>query len=302
MSDDNYIMSSVGGTPFFSIIIPLYNKQYTIANTIRNILTQSFTDYEIIVVDDGSTDNSVDEVLKINDFRIRLLEKKNGGPSSARNYGLDNARGKYGYFIDADDELLTDSLQLMYEVVSSHPTFFVFSFNYYVCIPSQSIREIFSSHYCSGRVRHPFFHWILRNFHPCPGAFVFRISEFHHYRFNERYHRREDDEFLYRVIKEFEFYASPIPIFAYNQDSLSASKPRINWREDYICNLVLSGKTFFERLCLYHLYLEACRLYPEIVNDIYGKSFCKLSYRIAYSIAMRFLSYRWRWDQIRLMQ
>ena len=69
----------------FSVIVPLYNKELYIENTILSILKQSYTDFEIIVVDDGSTDNSYEIVERIQDSRIRLVSKKNGGVSAARN-------------------------------------------------------------------------------------------------------------------------------------------------------------------------------------------------------------------------
>ena len=76
----------------FSVIVPLYNKELYIENTILSILKQSYTDFEIIVVDDGSTDNSYEIVERIQDSRIRLVSKKNGGVSAARNYGISLAR------------------------------------------------------------------------------------------------------------------------------------------------------------------------------------------------------------------
>ena len=79
----------------FSVIVPLYNKELYIENTILSILKQSYTDFEIIVVDDGSTDNSYEIVERIQDSRIRLVSKKNGGVSAARNYGISLARYSY---------------------------------------------------------------------------------------------------------------------------------------------------------------------------------------------------------------
>ena len=87
----------------FSVIVPLYNKELYIENTILSILKQSYTDFEIIVVDDGSTDNSYEIVERIQDSRIRLVSKKNGGVSAARNYGISLARYSYIVCIDGDD-------------------------------------------------------------------------------------------------------------------------------------------------------------------------------------------------------
>lgn len=98
----------------FSIIIPLYNKAKSIANTINSILSQTYQEYEIIVVDDGSTDNSADVVKTISDKRIRLIQKENGGVCSARNYGIRAAKYDYIALLDADD--LWDTLYLEEQV------------------------------------------------------------------------------------------------------------------------------------------------------------------------------------------
>lgn len=87
----------------FSVIIPLYNKQNSITATIQTVLTQNYKNFEIIVVDDGSTDESVLKVLKIQDNRIRLIQKSNKGVSSARNIGIAEAKYRYIALLDADD-------------------------------------------------------------------------------------------------------------------------------------------------------------------------------------------------------
>lgn len=92
-----------------SVIIPLYNGEKYIAKCVESVLRQTYKNFELIIVDDGSTDNSFDLVKGFCDSRIVLLSKENGGVASARNMGLDNATGEYCVFIDADDELNTDT-------------------------------------------------------------------------------------------------------------------------------------------------------------------------------------------------
>ena len=113
-----------------SVIIPLYNKEKTVANTIQTVLGQTFRDFEIVIVDDGSTDGSVGEVEKIDDPRIRLIRQQNAGVSAARNKGVEEARGEYVAFLDADDEWRPDYLATQYALTQKYPDCGVFAVNY----------------------------------------------------------------------------------------------------------------------------------------------------------------------------
>ena len=91
-------------TPKLSVVIPLYNKEPYIARALRSVCTQTVQDFEIIVVDDGSTDNSAQVVLSFGDSRIRLIKQENSGQSVARNRGVHESRTELVAFLDADDE------------------------------------------------------------------------------------------------------------------------------------------------------------------------------------------------------
>lgn len=88
--------------PKVSIIMPLYNKEIYVRNAIESVLCQTFSDFELIVVDDGSTDNSFNIVQDYTkkDNRIVLIKKENGGVSEARNVGLSHAKGEWIQFLD----------------------------------------------------------------------------------------------------------------------------------------------------------------------------------------------------------
>lgn len=113
--------------PFFTVIIPLFNKEKFIEATLKSVLNQSFTDFEILIVNDGSTDSSVAIIKSFTDPRICYFSKENAGVSSARNYGIEKAKADHISFIDADDYWYPSFLQEMFENIKKHPEQKVFS-------------------------------------------------------------------------------------------------------------------------------------------------------------------------------
>lgn len=87
----------------FSVVIPLYNKEQSIVNTVLSVLKQSYQNFEIVIINDGSTDSSVDAVKTIKDERIRLIHQENKGVSAARNRGIKEAKYEWISFLDGDD-------------------------------------------------------------------------------------------------------------------------------------------------------------------------------------------------------
>lgn len=113
-----------------SVVIPLYNKEKQIAYTLQSVFEQTFQDFEIVVVDDGSTDNSVEEVEKFDDSRIRLIHQTNAGVSAARNRGIEETRGELIAFLDADDEWMPEYLATQYGLYQKYPECSVYACNY----------------------------------------------------------------------------------------------------------------------------------------------------------------------------
>ncbi len=105
--------------PEFSVVIPAYNAEATIASSVRSVLSQSRTDFEVIVVDDGSTDRTATAVERVADERVRLVSQPNRGVSTARNAGIAEARGRYVAFLDSDDLWLPSYLELAARALAS---------------------------------------------------------------------------------------------------------------------------------------------------------------------------------------
>ncbi len=107
--------------PNISVIIPAYNAENTIARTIESVQKQTFSDFELIVINDGSTDRTAEIVQNIEDIRLKLFSYENGGLSVARNRGIQNASGNYLAFIDADDLWTKDKLEKQLAALEANP-------------------------------------------------------------------------------------------------------------------------------------------------------------------------------------
>jgi len=110
----------------FSVIIPTYNRGWVIKESVNSVLKQNFNDYEVIVVVDGSVDDTIEILKEFND-KIIVLKKENEGPSQARNFGAKNAKGEYLIFLDDDDIFFPYTLEVYNKIINSknYPPFLV---------------------------------------------------------------------------------------------------------------------------------------------------------------------------------
>lgn len=210
MSEINEIIDDLpAGTqspPKVSVIVPVYKVERYLPECIESILAQTFTDFELILVDDGSPDNSgkICDDYAARDSRIRVFHKENGGVSSARNLGLDNARGEWIAFVDSDDWVEKDFLEKYFDdkddvdvVLQGHAIFDDFSKQY---IP----RESFPSCSCFGIEEM----WdvicqndLLNSTGPCCKLFSRSILENNKIRFPEGFSLGEDAVFVFKYWK-----------------------------------------------------------------------------------------------------
>jgi glycosyltransferase involved in cell wall biosynthesis len=123
---------NIGAEMFISIVIPLYNKARHVKDTIQSVLKQSYQDFEIIVVDDGSTDNGAEVVSQINDPRIILIRQINGGVSKARNTGIENSSHELIAFLDGDDTWLPNHLETLHRMAINFPEAGIYSTAYII--------------------------------------------------------------------------------------------------------------------------------------------------------------------------
>lgn len=129
--------------PYFSIVIPVYNKEQFVDKTLKSVLDQTFTDYEIIIVNDGSTDHSETKIQSIKDDSIHYFSKTNEGVAIARNYGIDKAKGEFICFLDADDYWYPKFLETMKSTIEKNQEKSVFA----CAIEIETQNKTFAAHY-----------------------------------------------------------------------------------------------------------------------------------------------------------
>lgn len=268
-----------------SVIIPLYNKEKSIEQTVRSVLTQTFPNFELIIVDDGSTDNSVAIVQQMNDQRIRLISQKNLGPSAARNIGVRNANTEWILFLDADDELLPDALKHFSELRQKYDTMDIFDCS--SIIQNKGKRRL-RENPIEGVIDNPMKMCFLGKIGPGSGHAMFRRSLLELFPYNEQIRRFEDAEHIIKILPHAEVYSSRKPTFVVNKVFSFASSPREDISEDYAGHLSMKGQSFWTKMCVYRAYLENRELYPVEMRRLYPSWYYRYDLLLLYKILNRF--------------
>lgn len=264
---------------FCSVVIPVYNKEKYISNSIESILQQSFDDYEIIAVDDGSTDESIKVLSSYEDERIKIVRQKNAGPSVARNHGVREADGEWILFLDADDEFLPGAFEHFYNLATTQKGINCFVCNRYIEIGGEKKLIRF---YPDGRIENPYRSWVFDRLHPCQGAIMLRKDVAEKYPYPENLRRWEDAAMFFEIMRNEHIYRSHKPVLIYHLGAATQSKKAKNIEEDFLGHLDVKGKSFWERMCLYRMYKEAVRLYPVEAYKLYGEKFADVWVRTIY--------------------
>lgn len=221
--------------PLFSVIIPLYNKENFIEKTLKSVLSQTFSDFELIIVNDGSTDKSEEKVLHFKDDRIKYFSKENEGVSATRNFGIEKASGKFISFIDADDIWKNDFLENMNGLVQSFPEQKVFS----AAIEIQIENRIFEAEYSISKESPQiinYFEGSLLNTAICTSCAVFEKSVFETAgNFDTALKRDEDTDLWIRIGLKFPvvFSWKLGAIYTYDPKSLTNNSGRISEKTDF---------------------------------------------------------------------
>lgn len=124
----------------YSVVIPLYNKEHYIEKTLQSVLRQTYTDYEVIVVDDGSSDHSLEVAQHVKSNKIKIFSQENSGVSVARNTGIRHASGTYIAFLDADDEWRDNYLENIEALTNLYPESDIFVTAYAVNMGNGTVK------------------------------------------------------------------------------------------------------------------------------------------------------------------
>ena len=216
-----------------SIVIPLYNKSESISGTVRSALEQTYQDFEIIIVDDGSTDDSfrVVKVLSHSEPRLTLIQKANGGVCSARNAGIKAARGEYIALLDADDVWDKDYLLEQMKMSADFPECSMWGINYGETIDGAIIRDV-----PTGLPKG--FRGVVEDYFRIPGrisdlfcssSVLIRKSVFDRVGFfDERIKYAEDSDMWFRIIARFPvaFYDRYMVYYRFDAENRAQTKYR----------------------------------------------------------------------------
>lgn len=255
-------------SPFVSVIIPLYNKEKSIKSTIETVLKQTYEDYEIIVVNDGSKDKGVNRVTEIRDPRVRLINQENAGVSSARNTGIHAAKGEWILFLDADDVLLPNALSVLISNIKDNNT--IVAADFLVQMPEYEYRylnipnsRLFNSE------EEIYKAWALRKLFLRAGSFIMPTDVAKMELYNSNYSRFEDVDFIFRCFSCLKIYLVPEVVMIYVTTMAEGSKVNIhNWQNDYLFFLKFEPNKFWKNCVLGKHVDIAIKSYPTKSQNI----------------------------------
>jgi len=229
-----------------SVIIPLYNAEKYIAFTINSVLKQTFTNIEVVLINDGSTDSSLEicQEFAEKDSRVKIFNQSNGGVSSARNLGLRKATGSYFFFLDADDILIPNCLELLFNEQQSNPESLIISnFEKFYSDEKITIESVMCEQNKRIFTLVEFYREILLlRYNTYPWGTLVKASFFQNIEFPEHMSCFEDLATMYKVYERASnIIFINLPLVYYRQSQFSAVKT-MNLRKVY--NYVEAADSF----------------------------------------------------------
>ncbi len=249
--------AACGTVPFFSVVMPMYNRERYVKEAIDSVLTQSDTDFELIVVDDGSTDRSLEIVERIDDPRLRLLRNQHGGGAAARNTGIKAARGEFIVWIDSDDKQAPGALAaLRNSIVSVDADIFYGDLEIF---DERQNSQVLHTHYPDHQGRDLLPLLIQGNCLPNPGTAVRRELYARHGGYDTSFTRCHDYQIWTRLAASARFKKVDAILCHWRQhgESLSSAKTR-----------AFEAKVILDAFARY----PVSRLFPDLADDARGQA------------------------------
>lgn len=275
----------------FSVVIPLYNKRDCIQKTIGCVLSQTFEDYEIIVVDDGSDDGSLEIVKAIANERIKVFSQPNKGVSAARNTGICHASGEIIAFLDADDIWDRTYLQKLSDLVAKYPDAAIYGFGYGSIrngVMASLSKSITFEGYVGSDWTFPFFYWTSAT--ACRTDVIKEIEGF-----DVRMTYGEDCDMWYRLLLNGRGVLSSKVLAYYNTDAkcrLTGNSMPLEKHIPFFIDKYQESRTlnrdfrrFFDMQMIY-------RLYPYLFDKKNKATARSLAKKLDYSLLKSSMKFR----------
>ena len=272
-----------------SVVIPLYNKERSIVSTIESVVTQTYKDWELIIVDDGSTDNSLEVVknfvdgLKIEDRRLKIVSQKNAGVSAARNAGIMAAKGEYVAFLDADDWWEPTYLEVSAKLIEDYPGAGIYGTHHGNMYgdSKQEVPSLYPNH--RGEIWNP---WLNGSPYWTNSVIIAKRVFQTIPPFDERMSYGEDMDMWYRVMLSYPCVYEDIALSYYRVDSENKLTDKPMPLEKHIPYYIdkysearaknADFRRFFDMQMVY-------RLYPYMFDERYKKEARKIAHKLDYS-------------------
>lgn len=281
-------MEKVINQPIISVIVPLYNKQKCINQTIDSVLSQSFSDFELLIIDDGSTDDSLLVVERIKDARIRIIRQKNGGVSCARNKGISEAKCEWLFFLDADDLIYPNTLELFYNNINSnsHVNLVIANFN----AVENGIKGLQCKYTINGLLDIALKLFWEKMIYIRTGSFIVKkIIVIENDCFNEELSLYEDLDLLLKLMETEGIIYSNEVVLDYIRDNSYLSSVRNNIKKDFSSTIEIENEKGFKKKILCDFYLRSILKYilkGRFINAIFliKRNYKNIFYLILYFI------------------
>lgn len=280
-----------------SVVIPLYNKEKSIKATLHSVFAQTYTDYEVVVVDDGSTDNSLsvirEKVCELEWEQIKIIHQENEGVSAARNRGIIEAQGEYIAFLDADDLWAPDYLETLMLLIKDYPNAGLYSIGYRELIGNQiPINQSVENTQKRGLISNP---WQKQKGVWTGSVAASRERLINLGMFDVRMTHGEDLDMWWRLILDGGLVEDPKCCAYYCQDTENRAMRRKIPLEKHIPYYVdkyaearasdVEFRRFFDREMIY-------RIYPYLLDKQYRAEAKRIARQFDYSLQKKSMRFR----------